>query len=638
MSEAKGIHVHPSRKLGRKPPKRAATLSASDFITLPPRPIVDPAPDLAWPMDRNDQAGCCLIEGTEVGAANVTAGHRVRYDGPVVSLRLASGKHLTVTPNHAVLTPRGFVRARFLQEGDDLIGARWADQVASGLAGQDGDEAVTPVEEVFAALHRSAARSGEATQARQVVTAVDFHGDARYFHGDVDVVRAHGFLRREVDSPLSQPHGEDQVGPAGQLKGALHGAGTTLQRPLGSPGPTNGGVGGGRDLGPLSDGHGGVAQAETLTLRPYGDSSFENGVPQAPAVHARLSGQIDVGGLTGGVTVDERPKIRRPAGQTQSIGLGGRASLVAGSVHPSSEGGTTDPQLPGYLFERFPGFVEADRVVDVEILRYVGHVYDLSTETRWYVANGVIAHNCVVAAGDHALQAIYSLLGEHRDNWTDGQLLAFYRTQNPDFRSWADGGSSADGGMDVQTFLEHLVEVGEILAFGAVDLTEEALKAAVYVGLGVITGEQLDVAQQNQAVWDFVAGSPTWGGHATTSVAYDPDTQGVVTWGELVKVTDRFVTEQMQEAWFVLTAAHLRHPGFRDSFDLAGFSAAVAELTNGKVVVPVDPPPAPAPGDPLADFPFASVDDWARHPHVFRRARLAAGQYKAWRARHPEVG
>jgi hypothetical protein len=252
----------------------------------------------------------------------------------------------------------------------------------------------------------------------------------------------------------------------------------------------------------------------------------------------------------------------------------------------------------------------------------------------WPMDRNDVAGDCVVAGADHALQAIYGLLGEPRANWTDAGLLALYQTQNPDFRGWQDGGTSRDGGMVVQLFLEHLVELGEILAFGKVDLTEDAMKAAVWVGLALVTGERLDVAQQKQTTWDYVPGSAEWGGHCTTSVAYDPDHQGVVTWGELVEATDSFVGHQVEEAWFVLTHAHLNHPSFRDNFDLEGFAAAVAALTDGKVVVPVDPPPTPTPDDPMADFPAASLDAWAERPHVFRRAKLASAQYRAWRARH----
>jgi hypothetical protein len=258
-----------------------------------------------------------------------------------------------------------------------------------------------------------------------------------------------------------------------------------------------------------------------------------------------------------------------------------------------------------------------------------------------------VAGDCVVAGLDHALQTIHAALGVPRQNWTDGQLLAHYQTQNPGFRSWADGGGPNDNGMEIQTFLEHLVKTGEIVAFGRLGLDQELLKAAIWVGIAVVTGENLEVAQQGQQVWDY-SPSDEWGGHCTTSVSYSasPNREGVVTWGEVVPVSSAFISHQVSEAWFVLTKAHINHPGFRDSFDLTGFAAAVSELTGGKVVVPVpapQPPPAPvpAPGPTPAPVPapapvalwLQTVEpvylNWLRHPIKYRKPFAAV--LAAWK-------
>lgn len=257
-----------------------------------------------------------------------------------------------------------------------------------------------------------------------------------------------------------------------------------------------------------------------------------------------------------------------------------------------------------------------------------------------------IAGVCVVAGTNHALQVIHTALQVPRALWTDAQLLAYYQTQNPDFRSWADSGTNADQGMVIQLFLEDLVRVGEIVAFGAVDPhNEELMKAATYVGLAIITGEDLRVAQQSQQTWDYVARSPDWGGHCTTTVGYaaDPDRQSCVSWGELVPMTEPFIEHQMSEAWLILTRAHINNPEFRNAFNLPAFAAAIAELTNGKVIVPtppvptpIPPPPTPTPPpplpatDPMVDFPAAPVRGWLRtkgHSKIEKTAMQAMTQW-----------
>jgi hypothetical protein len=297
------------------------------------------------------------------------------------------------------------------------------------------------------------------------------------------------------------------------------------------------------------------------------------------------------------------------------------------------------PDVPGRMLGRRPPARRATlRIADFIRVLPDHPPVDAAPALRWPMDHNDQAGDCVVASIDHLLQCVHAQLGVPRVNWTDAQLLELYRTQNPGFRSWADGDGPEDNGMVMQTFLEELVRRGEIVAFGAVDHDDaEALRAAVWVGLAIATGEMLDVAQSRQEVWDYVPGSPTWGGHATVSVGYEsaPAGHAVVTWGELVPITQAFIDHQVEEAWFVLTRAHLAHEGFRNAFDVPGFAAAVAALTDGKVQVPTDVPPGPTPGgDPLADFPWPAIDDWADRPHVWSKATKAAKAYKSWRGQH----
>lgn len=258
---------------------------------------------------------------------------------------------------------------------------------------------------------------------------------------------------------------------------------------------------------------------------------------------------------------------------------------------------------------------------------------------------------CVVASLDHSLQTIAHHLGLRRANWSDAEILALYQTQNPGFQDWSYGGSDADGGMVIQTFLEELVRRGEILAFGQVDHDNpELLRAASYVGLSVVTGSVLQEAQATQPVWDHVPGSPTWGGHAMNTVGYETDRQYTVTWGECLPMTDAFVSQQMDEAWMIVTQAMVNHPHFRNAFDLDGFAYAIRDLTDGKVIIPVPPPvpnnpitpitptpPAPVPlPAALDDFPFRPMNAWAdRHAKSDTKyEREAKAAYKKWKADH----
>jgi YD repeat-containing protein len=114
--------------------------------------------------------------------------------------------------------------------------------------------------------------------------------------------------------------------------------------------------------------------------------------------------------------------------------------------------------------------------------------------------------------------------------------------------------------------------------------------------------------------------------------------------------TEAFAERHMDEAWFILTPALINNPSFRNNFDMHGFSSAVADLTNGKIIVPVPdpvptPPPVappvdpgpPTPPDPAwADFPFHEMDAWANHKPKTDEAynRNAKDAYRRWKAEH----
>lgn len=201
---------------------------------------------------------------------------------------------------------------------------------------------------------------------------------------------------------------------------------------------------------------------------------------------------------------------------------------------------------------------------------------------------------CVPAGYDHFIQVVTGLLTGTQHNLTEDQLVALYKTQNPNFdlTSATHGpGSMYDNGMDMQLFLEYLVNNKLIVGFGRINWTKrDQMQAAIYMGLAIIGGVQLRDAQYKQfdnGLWDFEASSPIDGGHCILYHGYKEDGYQLVTWGKTIPCTEAFVLNQADEMWFALTQAHIDHPGFRNHFDLKAFSDAVKAITDGKIVIPV---------------------------------------------------
>jgi hypothetical protein len=122
----------------------------------------------------------CLPGDNFVTGAVIRAVHRRRYEGKIAEIVTYRGRKFTATPNHPMLTRRGWVSAGKLREGDDLISHRRKED-----PGSNGNyhEAEPParITEIFDSLAHS--RISERVRGQRL----DFHGDGS--DGDVDVVR-----------------------------------------------------------------------------------------------------------------------------------------------------------------------------------------------------------------------------------------------------------------------------------------------------------------------------------------------------------------------------------------------------------------------------------------------------------------
>ena len=141
----------------------------------------------------------CFTAGTRV-AGDFVGGSRAFYVGEVVELRTVVGRRLSVTANHPVLTPRGFVAAKALREGDELVCYGFEPGVEPGSKLDEHHRPPT-VEQVFGALAHSR-RSLSRT------AADDFHGEARRFVGKVDVVGTYGELFDRIEASVAEYEGE----------------------------------------------------------------------------------------------------------------------------------------------------------------------------------------------------------------------------------------------------------------------------------------------------------------------------------------------------------------------------------------------------------------------------------------------
>ena len=189
----------------------------------------------------------------------------------------------------------------------------------------------------------------------------------------------------------------------------------------------------------------------------------------------------------------------------------------------------------------------------------------------WQMLGNDRAGDCVAVTWANVRRLVTSTLTSAASYPSQADVWKIYQTQNPDFdpngTAETNGpGSQADGGMDVQSLLEHLTAGAgpdgvKAVAFAAVDYANaDEVKAAIAIFGYVWTG--IAVAANNQQEfaggqpWDYDPGSPVEGGHSIITGGYGAPGAGplggderFITWAAETSFTDAFWANAVDEAW-----------------------------------------------------------------------------------------
>lgn len=164
---------------------------------------------------------CLTGDARPVPLGSLLRIYRSPYQGPLFNVETASGDKFTATPNHQVLTRRGWVPVQALNVGDQLCNPSSRDSTGRTAVRPEVDDMPPTLGEVYGAAYRLF--GSERVQAG----AVDFHGDRPT--GEINVVTVDRQLLRV--HPYSRQHRKDL-----DLLGTLLGSSRfSRQRPLPHP-------------------------------------------------------------------------------------------------------------------------------------------------------------------------------------------------------------------------------------------------------------------------------------------------------------------------------------------------------------------------------------------------------------------
>lgn len=322
----------------------------------------------------------CVVAETRVSGTGLLASMRREYEGPLVNITTRANRKLSVTPNHPILTTRGWVLAGEVVESDDLICARLLDGHGSGVP--DVNDAPPTIEQVFesGSFFDSSALDG-------------MPPTTKYLYGemfpdcDVKVVDPLGLLERAFKSSGLKPTEHESLAFA-------RGSGAVVGEPLDRDGALDLLLDGGDSslrsaMGrlclscPLFMSHFGCPDKTSIGTSAHSDSRFSK-----PSSDGGTADSEPVGDGVDALSVLER--FDNAVWHVEPLA----SRLDAIALESAIDGRLPDSKSTRNLAGAFPSLIEVDDVLSVVVTEGTCHVYNLSTKGGWYLSSGIITHNC----------------------------------------------------------------------------------------------------------------------------------------------------------------------------------------------------------------------------------------------------
>ena len=327
----------------------------------------------------------CLSGDTLVSTcSSVSNIYKRRYKGTMVNITTKAGRSLKITPNHPVLTLRGWVPAGEINRSDKLI-------PVDAINVDMGEHYKDSVEATFSDLFSAFDVSVESSLVRNSPTsAEDFHGD-RSADSEVEVISVDRFARKNVTKVFFKNIQNKGFIPRSIANLALHSFGSSVKRRHAFLAATGSIMGFLRKPGYFLGT--GVRHAEELL---FGFASkLASGFSEV--CHNRGSGTIEAqvamdSACTNTAIIGSKDVDLLRFGKLDEVNWGYGDSV---GVNNSLNRLIADSELfsnPAYspVFDRS----KADYVVDLFFSEVDCHVYNLENDDNWYASNGIITHNC----------------------------------------------------------------------------------------------------------------------------------------------------------------------------------------------------------------------------------------------------
>lgn len=341
----------------------------------------------------------CFTGDSIVSSAMVRAVYRRWYEGKIVKVRTRNGREFSATPNHPMLTERGWFASHQLKVGDNLICHLW-DKDSSSTR----DEYVARRPATMAEVFNTAATIGVIERRRG--GEPDFHGDG--MNGDIDIARPARLLEVGGFSPITEPLCHDVFAPTDKSALAFC--------------PSCGGL-----LPVDKTSHlCGASEFNAIAFESCGDGSIGNSQVGSnvaqwfPGIVSSYYNSLIEGNGSGVTNDSEAVDCGFTSGSQEPLG---NESL--------SETESADATSKGSRVETCALDVELDCIVEIVIEEFAGHIYNLTTPHGYYAINGIYTGNCMGAYNRSILEN-----GEEANEVVGGDMVKILVAGFDDRTGW----------------------------------------------------------------------------------------------------------------------------------------------------------------------------------------------------------
>lgn len=330
----------------------------------------------------------CVVGDTVVSSPPIISHFARRYEGEVIIIRASSGKELTITPNHPVLTNDGWVDAGLLNKSHKVIEYIGREGV-SLFSDPNNIQIPTAIKDIPASFWKPS----EMSAACVPVSAEDFHGDIG--NSEICVISSDSSLLTKDYIFSTKPLGKS-IFKARDMKPSFFSSFSRffffVKRFFSSSYSIVSSFG--KLLSPFS-GHSTKPSFHRVASVFWQDAATFEG-----AVDSHLRGWVTVGNFflshTRFIKVydffNRKFNFVFSGERADSLANFGKfnpllVSMFFESAHADAENGSN-------LINALSGHIKVSDVIEVKRINFSGHVYNLHTVGEWYVANGIITHNC----------------------------------------------------------------------------------------------------------------------------------------------------------------------------------------------------------------------------------------------------